>query len=73
MRVRIVTTGSRTPSDRRYFACATSGYDAGQVVNGASMISVPKFSRCTCCQAAVAGTRFFVRGDTYVPEASNPP
>ena len=37
------------------------------------MISVPNASRCASCHAAVAGTRYFVRGDTYSPPASKPP
>jgi len=73
MRVSVVMIGPRTPCAKRYFACATSGYDVGQVASGASMMSVPNVSRCACCQAVVAGTRNFVRGDTYSPVASKPP
>ena len=46
---------------------------SARLASGASMMSVPNASRCACCHAVVAGTRNFVRGDTYSPLASKPP
>src|SRR5438874_12265429 len=36
-------------------------------------MSVPKTSRCDCCQASMAGTRYFVRGGRYRPSSAKPP
>ena len=64
MRVSALIVGPGTPSRRRNFVCATFGNTSGHSSIGASRISVPNCSRCDCCHAFVAGTRFFVRGDT---------
>ena len=61
------------PRASRYFVCATFGNTSGHSSSGASRISVPNCSRCDCCHASIAGTRYFVRGETYAPSAVNPP
>ena len=65
MRVSDEIIGPRTPSRSRNFDCATFGYTSGHNSSGDSRISVPNCSRCACCHASIAGTRYFVRGDTY--------
>ena len=64
MRVSVAMSGSGTPALMRWRAWATLGMCAGQVSSGTCSTSVPNSSVCCACQASMAGTRCFVRGDT---------
>src|SRR5262249_40207921 len=73
MRVSDEVIGPRTPSRNKYFDCATFGKLFGHWSSGDSRISVPTCARCDFGPAVIAGTRYFVRGDTYVPSDVKPP
>jgi hypothetical protein len=64
IRVSVAMSGSGTPAWMRWRACATFGTCSGQVSSGTWSTSVPKVSVFCACQASMAGTRCFVRGDT---------
>ncbi len=64
MRVRVAMRGSGTPEVIRWRAWATLGMCSGQVSSGTWSTSVPKVAWWLACQASMAGTRCFVRGDT---------
>ncbi len=73
IRVSAAIIGSATPRSMSRRAWATFGYWPGQVDSGTSSSGVPNVAVWFACQAAIAGTRWRVRGDTYRPSPSKPP
>ncbi len=64
IRVKVDTSGSRTPERIRCRVCSTLGNERSQRSSGAWSSSVEKRSQFCRPQEAMAGTRNFVRGGT---------
>ena len=64
IRVSVAMSGSGTPAPMRKRACSTLGYERSQRSSGTSISSVPKRSQFCSPQAAMAGPRKRVRGET---------